>query len=147
MTDAATQFLIKGPTFTYAVDKANGTISSFRVMGGGQEVITSSGSADIQLDQYRLASALNTCKVTLVSQGKDKVVIAASGILRDPENQGKIGGQSGNFMASRAHQSGSRETTGSTCSLAGRSPLIDVAGDLEPFQLRNPRPLCDIFLT
>jgi hypothetical protein len=81
-------FVINGPTFAYSVDKASGAINSFRVVCDGQEVITTSGPADIQIDQYRLASTLNTCKLTLVSQGKDKVVLEASGVLRDPEKHG-----------------------------------------------------------
>jgi hypothetical protein len=80
----AEEFVIKGPTFAYSVDQATGAINSLRVVRDRQEVLTTTGPADVQIDQYGLASPLNTCKVTLVSEGKDKVVVEASGTLRDP---------------------------------------------------------------
>jgi hypothetical protein len=88
LSETATQFVLSGPTFTYQVQKATGTISAIRVVREGEEVITASGPADIQIDQYRVASDLNSCKVATDSQGKDKVVVRAEGVLRDPVKQG-----------------------------------------------------------
>ena len=88
LSDNVTELVLSGPTFTYRVQKATGAISAIRVVRDGQEVITTSGPADIQIDQYRLASKLNSCKVTIDSQGKDKIIVRAEGILRDPAKRG-----------------------------------------------------------
>ena len=88
LSESATGYLISGPTFTYRLEKATGAITGIRVVREAQEVVTSDGPADIQIDQYRLASDLNSCKVSIVSKGKDKVVLRAEGILRDPGKRG-----------------------------------------------------------
>jgi len=88
LSESATGYLISGPTFTYRLEKATGAITGIRVVRETQEVVTSDGPADIQIDQYRLASDLNSCKVSIVSKGKDKVVLRAEGILRDPGKRG-----------------------------------------------------------
>jgi hypothetical protein len=54
----------------------------------GQEVIAPSGPADIVIDQYRLASSFNSCQVTAITNGKDKIVIQAKGFLHDPDKVG-----------------------------------------------------------
>ena len=84
LSESSTEFVVSGPTFTYRIQKATGAISRIRVVREGQEVITASGPADIQMDQYRLAAELNSCKLVIDSQGKDKVVVRAEGVLRDP---------------------------------------------------------------
>ena len=88
LTENAAEFVVNGPTFTYRIQKATGAIAGVRVVREGQEVITASGAADIQIDQYRLASALNSGKAAIESQGKDKIVVRAEGILRDPAGRG-----------------------------------------------------------
>jgi hypothetical protein len=88
LSEGATEFVLIGPTFTYRIQKATGAISAIRVVREGQEVVTASGPADIQIDRYRLASELNSCKVTIDSQGKDKIIVRAEGILRDPAKRG-----------------------------------------------------------
>src|ERR1035438_813637 len=88
LSETAKELVLNGPTFTYRVQKATGAISAIRVVRDGQEVITTSGPADIQIDQYRLVSELNSCKVTIDSQGKDKIIVRAEGILRDPAKRG-----------------------------------------------------------
>ena len=88
LSETASDYVLSGPTFTYRVQKATGAISAIRVVREGQEVVTASSAADIQIDQYRLASDLNSCKVSVDSRGKDKVVLRAEGILRDPGKRG-----------------------------------------------------------
>jgi hypothetical protein len=88
LSESDKEVVLRGPTFTYRVQKATGAISGIRVVREGQEVIAASAPADIQIDQYRLASDLNSCKLAIESQGKDKVVIRADGILRDPAKRG-----------------------------------------------------------
>lgn len=87
-SENATEVTINGPTFTYRVRKATGAISAFRVVCEGQEVIAATGPADIQIDQYRLASELNSCKLAIETKGTDKVVLRAEGVLRDPAKRG-----------------------------------------------------------
>src|SRR5215471_11678324 len=72
-----TEFTIQGPTFTYRAAKRTGVIASIRVVRDGQEVISSRGPADILLDQYQFDSSINSCAVTIVSQGKDKIELEA----------------------------------------------------------------------
>ncbi len=88
LTKTATDFVITGPTFTYQVGKKTGAINAMRAVHDGQEVITASGPAEIQIDQYRLASDENSCTTTILSGGKDKVLLQAKGILRDPTKRG-----------------------------------------------------------
>ena len=88
LSQNATEFVINGPTFTYRVEKITGAISSILVVREGQEVIAASGPADILIDRYHLASTLNSCKLDVVTEGKDKIVIRTNGILHDPEKRG-----------------------------------------------------------
>ena len=80
----ATEWVITGPTFTYRVRKATGAISELRVVREGQEVIATSSPVDIRLDDYRLSSDLASGSTEVVTAGKDKVVLRAHGLLRDP---------------------------------------------------------------
>ena len=78
------EFTITGPTFAYHVQKTTGVIAAMRTLRDGRPVIETRGPADIQIDQYRLGSELNSCKVSVVSQGKDKIVLKVEGTLCDP---------------------------------------------------------------
>src|ERR1035438_335460 len=82
------EFVINGPTFSYRVQKISGVINSIHAVRDGQEVIASSGPADLVIDQYRLASTFNSCQVTAITNGKDKIVIQAKGFLHDPDKVG-----------------------------------------------------------
>ncbi len=88
LTKTTTEFVITGPTFKYRVERKTGAISDMSVVREGQEVITASGSAEIQIDQYRLAATNNSCKTTVLSKGKDKIVVQAKGVMRDPAKRG-----------------------------------------------------------
>lgn len=88
LSQTATQFVINGPTFTYRVEKSTGVIKGLRVLRDGKEVISTSSPADVVLDDYRLSSKLNACQTSLLSAGKDKVVIEAKGALRHPQKRG-----------------------------------------------------------
>jgi len=79
-----TEFVVSGPTFTYHVDRRTGMISAIRVVRDGQEVVTTSGPSDVQIDLCRLASPQNFCTTTVLSERSDKVAIQAKGIMRDP---------------------------------------------------------------
>ncbi len=85
LSESAAEFSIAGPTFTYRVRKATGTIDAIRVVREGHTVIEAVGPADIQIDGFRLASKLNSAKPTVVSQNKGKIVLESAGILRNPE--------------------------------------------------------------
>src|ERR1035437_9349457 len=82
------EFVINGPTFSYRVQKISGVINGIHAVQDGQEVIAPSGPADIVIDQYRLASSFNSCQVTAITNGKDKIVIQAKGFLHDPDKVG-----------------------------------------------------------
>jgi hypothetical protein len=82
------EFIVTGPTFTYHVQKSTGAINAIRVVRDGQTVIETNDPADIQIDQYRLASDQNSVKSTVVSEGTDKVVLKVEGVLRDPVKRG-----------------------------------------------------------
>ncbi len=82
------EFIINGPTFTYHVQKRTGAIEAIRVVRDRQEVISSSGPADILIDKYHLASSQNSCTASILSEAKNQVVLQAKGILRDPERRG-----------------------------------------------------------
>ena len=84
LSKTAAEFVISGPTFTCRVQRKTGAISGIKVVRDEQEVITSIGPADIQIDRHRLASELNSCKLSVVSKGKDKIVLRAQGVLHDP---------------------------------------------------------------
>ncbi|MDD2474388.1 MAG: twin-arginine translocation signal domain-containing protein [Dysgonamonadaceae bacterium] len=84
----ASELVISGPTFTYCIKKATGVINSFRVVREGQEVITTNNPVDILIDQYQLSSILNSCKLKIIKNGKDKIVIETKGILHDPKQRG-----------------------------------------------------------
>src|ERR1017187_3155822 len=71
------EFVINGPTFSYRVQKISGVINSVHAVQDGQDVIASSGPADIVIDQYRLASSFNSCQVIAITNGKNKIVIQA----------------------------------------------------------------------
>ncbi len=88
LSETASEYVLCGPTFAYRVQKATGAIRAITVVREGQEVIGASGPADIQIDQYRLTSKLNSGKVSVESCGKDKVVLRVEGILRDPGKHG-----------------------------------------------------------
>jgi hypothetical protein len=88
MSGGATEFVVRGPTFTYRIQKATGAVSGIRVGREGQEVITAGGPADILIDGYRLGSDLSSCKMMVESQGKDRMVILAQGDLRDSAKRG-----------------------------------------------------------
>jgi len=88
LSQTAGEFIISGPTFTYRVQKTTGAISALRVVREGQEVIATSGSADVLIDRYQLASPLHSPKLDVVTDGKDQIVIQARGILHDPEERG-----------------------------------------------------------
>ena len=88
LSQTAGDFVISGPTFMYRVQKTTGAINALRVVCEGQEVIATSGPADVLIDRYQLASPLNSCKLAVVADGKDQVVIQARGILHDPEKRG-----------------------------------------------------------
>ncbi len=81
-------FIVDGPTFAYGIERATGAINALRVVHEGEEVISSTRPADIHVDQYHLASSLNSCELTVLSQGKDKIVLQARGVLRDPAQHG-----------------------------------------------------------
>jgi hypothetical protein len=84
LTESDTEFTVSGPTFTYRVQKATGAITAIRVARRQETVVEATGPADIQIDQYRLASAGNAVKLSVVSQGKDKTVLKVEGVLHDP---------------------------------------------------------------
>ena len=88
LSQSAAEFVISGPTFTYHVEKTTGAIKALRVVREGQEVIVVSGGADILIDHYQLTSTLNSCKLAVITDGKDKIVMQAKGILYDPEKRG-----------------------------------------------------------
>ena len=88
LSENTTDFIITGPTFTYRLPKATGAVSPLRVVRSGQEVITGGGPADLELDDYRLASDRNSCQVALESEGKDKIVFRVGGTLRDSAERG-----------------------------------------------------------
>jgi hypothetical protein len=82
------EFVIAGSTFTYRVQKTTGVIVAIEVVRDGQTVIAADGPADIRIDQYRLAAESNSVGTAVVSRGKDKVVLKADGVLRDPAKRG-----------------------------------------------------------
>jgi hypothetical protein len=86
LSEEATELVIAGPTFTYRVSKASGVIAAVRVIRDDKTVIESTGPSEVQIDQGRLASAKDV-QVTTTYRGKDKVVVTASGVLRDPEQR------------------------------------------------------------
>lgn len=88
LSENATEMVVTGPTFAYRIGKATGLVSALRVARDEQEVIAANGPADIQIDQYRFATELNSCKLTIDSEGKDKMVLRAEGVLRDPAKRG-----------------------------------------------------------
>jgi len=87
-SENAAEMVITGPTFAYRIGKATGIISAIRVARDEQEVITANGPADIQIDQYRFATEHNSCKLAIDSEGKNKIVLRAEGVLRDPAKRG-----------------------------------------------------------
>jgi hypothetical protein len=88
LSESASELIIAGPTFTYRVSKATGAILAIRVVREGHTVIESTGPVDIQVDRYRLTSDKNVAKLSVASQGKDKIVLKVEGTLHDPEKSG-----------------------------------------------------------
>ncbi|MGZ5517594.1 MAG: hypothetical protein ACXWJX_07845 [Limisphaerales bacterium] len=89
LSSNSAEWIITGPTFTYRVRKSNGAISALRVLNNEQEVIGTTNPVDVQIDgRYRLASQLTTGEMTVVTQGKDKIVIRGQGVLRDETKAG-----------------------------------------------------------
>ena len=88
LTSKGGEWIITGPTFVYRVQKTTGAISALRVMGEGQEVIGTSSPADIQIDDYGLASKLTSGKVTVLTEGRDKMVLRGQGVLGGPAKGG-----------------------------------------------------------
>jgi hypothetical protein len=84
----AGEWVITGPTFTYRIQKSTGTINGLRVVSNGQEVIASSSPIQLQIDDYRLASELTSGEASVVRTGKDRILLRARGILRDPAQRG-----------------------------------------------------------
>jgi hypothetical protein len=82
------EFVVQGPTFTYRVQAKTGVVSGIRVVRGGREVISSRGLAEILIDQYQLGSRPNACTMSVVSEGKDKIVLKATGSMHEPERGG-----------------------------------------------------------
>jgi hypothetical protein len=81
------EFVINGPTFIYHVQKGTGAIAAMCVVRDGRSVIEATGPADLQVDGYRLASPENTAKLSIVGQGKDKIVLRVEAVLRDAAKQ------------------------------------------------------------
>ncbi len=88
LSESDSELVIVGPTFTYRVSKSTGAIAAIHVVREGKTVVESTGPVDLQIDRYRLASDKNAAKLSVVSQGKDKIVLKAEGTLHDPENRG-----------------------------------------------------------
>ena len=82
------EFVIQGATFTYRVSKKSGAINALQVGQDGQAVILPSGPADIVIDQYRLTSTFKSGQVSVITNGKDKIVIQAKGVLHSPGKTG-----------------------------------------------------------
>lgn len=81
LTRTAHELVINGPTFTYTVGRTNGAITGIRAAGDRQELIASTGAAEIEVDGYRLSGGIASAGVEVVSRGKDKVVLRAGGVL------------------------------------------------------------------
>ncbi|MGZ5507374.1 MAG: hypothetical protein ACXWKH_13425, partial [Limisphaerales bacterium] len=89
LSSNSAEWIITGPTFTYRVRKSNGAISALRVLNNEQEVIGTTNPVDVQIDgRYRLASQLTTGEMTVVTQGKDTIVIRGQGVMRDETKAG-----------------------------------------------------------
>jgi len=88
LTESAAGWVISGPTFTYQVQRTTGAIVALRVVRDGEAVIVAKGPADIQVDQYRLTSELNTCKLAVISRERSQIVLQADGTLWDPTKRG-----------------------------------------------------------
>ena len=76
---------IQGPTFTYAVNKANGAIASLEVRREEQVVVEFEEAADIVVGQYSLASKANVGNTEVVSHGTERVVLETRGVLKHPD--------------------------------------------------------------
>lgn len=88
LSNGAGEWVITGPTFAYRVEKTTGAINALRVVSEGREAIGSSSPADIQIDDYRLASDSSSGEMVAVTQSKDKIVLRGQGVLRDPAKRG-----------------------------------------------------------
>lgn len=86
--DTTAEFLIEGPTYSYAVNKTNGAIVSVRAVRDGSAVVESKGPADISVDGYSLASDQTQGQTEIVEQSKQKIVLKTLGTLKDPKGTG-----------------------------------------------------------
>jgi hypothetical protein len=84
------EFMIQGPTFEYRIHRKTGEISRIQVRRGAQEVISSQGPAGVLIDGQPLCSARNPAAVSVLSAGRDKVVIEAKGTFHNAE-RGELG--------------------------------------------------------
>lgn len=83
MSGNAAEYVIRGPTFTYRLQKQSGAINSVGVTREGREVVASRGPFDLRLDGQSLWCN-TTGEVALVTETREKVVARAQGIWRDP---------------------------------------------------------------
>ena len=81
------EIVIEGATYTYAVNKANGAISSLQVRREGEVVVRLDEPADILIDDYRLASGESSAGTEVVSRSDEQVVLKTEGVLKDPKGQ------------------------------------------------------------
>lgn len=54
----------------------------------GRKSCSATSPAELVVDDYRLTSRLNSCQVSVLAAGKDKVALEAKGALRRPEKLG-----------------------------------------------------------
>jgi len=78
----AGKITIQGPTYRYVVDRATGAISSLRVEREGRTVVRLKDSANIIIDDWRLAAKENSGKTSVVTRGSEKVVLKTTGLLK-----------------------------------------------------------------
>ncbi|MCR4412118.1 MAG: hypothetical protein NUV77_06795 [Thermoguttaceae bacterium] len=79
---AGNKFVIKGPTFEYAVDKSTGAVVALLVQREGQPVIRLAGPANLVVGDYNVASPRNFGKTAVTANGTDKIVLKTTGTLR-----------------------------------------------------------------
>lgn len=76
------EFVIHGPTFTYAVDSRTGMISRVMVRRDGAEILTSTAPLRLELDDYSLAPGSVNATTALTSCDAGKVVLTTTGELK-----------------------------------------------------------------
>ena len=84
---SAGEIVIEGATYTYAVNKANGAVSSLQVRREGEVVVRLDEPVEILIDDYRLASGENSAGTEVVSRSDEQVVLKTEGVLKDPKGQ------------------------------------------------------------